>query len=119
MLSVMYLNDDYKTAKIGDRIIARAIAGLCGFWLGGFFGILVYEFTDNNYGLAWFTAISTVEFYVLWITAIHHTAERHPVNSLMALSTPSSHWFLVSANYWTWPIVALGKFGLRLLAVGM
>jgi hypothetical protein len=33
------------------------------------------------------TAISNVEFYVLWITAIHHTAERHPVNSLMALST--------------------------------
>ena len=91
MLSVMYLNDDYKTAKIGDRIIARAIAGLCGFWLGGFFGILVYEFTDNNYGLAWFTAISTVEFYVLWITAIHHTAERHPVNSLMALSTLCGH----------------------------
>ena len=58
MLSVMYLNDDYKTAKIGDRIIARAIAGFCGFWLGGFFGILVYEFTDNNYGLAWFFALA-------------------------------------------------------------
>jgi hypothetical protein len=42
-------------------------------------------------GLLWpTTAISTVEFYVLWITAIHHTAERHPVNSLMALSTQFS-----------------------------
>jgi hypothetical protein len=34
------------------------------------------------------TAISTVEFDVIWITALHHTTERQPANSLVAEFDP-------------------------------
>lgn len=53
---VMFTRDDRDTVKIGDRLIATAIAAFLGFWLGGFFGIIALKFADSSYGLPWIVA---------------------------------------------------------------
>ncbi len=52
----MFLNDDRDTAKLGDRLIAAAIAAFLGFWIGGFFGVLALKITGSSYSLAWLAA---------------------------------------------------------------
>ena len=53
---VMYSNDDRDTAKLGDRVIASVIGGLCGFLVGALAGFLLSKLLGSNYGLAWWGA---------------------------------------------------------------
>lgn len=54
--SAMFLNDDHDTARIGDRIIAAAIAAILGYWLGLVVGFLVEKVAGSTLGAQWFAA---------------------------------------------------------------
>ena len=59
--NVMYPVDDRKTAKLGDRIIAAAIAAACGYFFGGMLGYLAIRVFEQTFGLVW---ISTIGFAI-------------------------------------------------------
>lgn len=52
-LNIMYTADDQETAKIGDRIIAAVIAGLCGYFVGWLVAIMVVSFFGGGQWLSW------------------------------------------------------------------
>jgi hypothetical protein len=52
----MYLNDDQKTAKVGDRLIACLIGGVCGYLLGGFVTFPVFWLFGSYFYLPAITA---------------------------------------------------------------
>lgn len=52
----MILNEDSKSAKLGDRLIAAVIGGLCGLLIGSAFAILVRFVSPSDYELSWIFA---------------------------------------------------------------
>lgn len=58
----MYINDDHDTAKLADRIIACVIAGICGYFFGGFVEFLAMKLFNNGYELSWVLAIGFAIF---------------------------------------------------------
>lgn len=61
----MYIKDDHATAKIGDRLIAAVIGGLCGYFFGGLVGYLTSRFLGSDFGLAWWFATGFAVFAFL------------------------------------------------------
>ncbi len=48
--------DDIDTAKLGDRLIAAAIGGPCGYFFGLLVAVLVARLFHVTFGLQWFVS---------------------------------------------------------------
>ena len=53
----MYSNDDQETAKLGDRIISAAFAGVCGFLFGWVVALVVVRIFQSGDWVVWVPAI--------------------------------------------------------------
>jgi len=58
----MILNDDQNSAKIGDRIIAALIGGLCGFFIGLVFDIIQRKLLGGNLPIQWILSLGCAVF---------------------------------------------------------
>ncbi len=58
----MYTKDDHDTAKVTDRFIAGVVAGLGGYFFGGFVEFFAMKLLNNGYGLAWVVSIGFAAF---------------------------------------------------------
>ena len=54
----MFAPDDRETAKLGDRIIAAAIAGVCGFMLGWVIAIVAVRLFQSGAWIVWVPTIA-------------------------------------------------------------
>lgn len=52
----MFDHDDRYSAKLVDRLIAGAIGGICGYWIGFVFALIFYAMIGSRFGTQWIIA---------------------------------------------------------------